>query len=313
MVMTLEDLRVFLVVSRQGSFSAAARELACSQPAVSHHVQRLEQELQIALFKREPRGVRLTDAGEVLRQSASQALGALGRSIERVSELKRGEAGQLVIATGGTTVKHFMMKSVARFRRKFGKVRIQFRAALSSAECIDMLKSEPVELAFVTMGPAVEGVRQQPVLEMDYVLLTSAGNPLAQRSKLTPRELGDIECIGLAERATSRSQLSKSLAKRGVALDTVMTVFDWDTAQVMVELGLGSAIIPSWHAHESTSQAADGKAAVIAVPIVGLPPVRVGWAHREDEALLAPAAAFITMLQEDLKKQSDIPGVRLLV
>ena len=305
--MTLDDLRVFLVVSRHGSFSAAARRLKCSQPAVSQHVQRLEGELEIALFHRRPKGVALTDAGELLHKAAAEALATLDRAIERVGSVRRAEVGSLVVATGGTTVKHFMMGAVARFRKAYPRVRIQFQAALSSADCIELLVRGPVDLAFITMGPAIDGIAQQPVLEMDYVLLTSADQPLAQRARVTVDELDGVDCIGLAERATSRNQLERSLGRRGVTLETSMTVFDWDTAKTLVELGLGSAIVPSWHAHESVA-----RASVRAVPITGLPPVRVGWALRKDEEPMPPARAFMELLGEELAKE-DVPGVRVLV
>lgn len=61
--MTLEDLRVFVAVCRAGSLSAVARELACTQSAVSQHVKRLEREAGVSLLERRPRGVVPTYAG----------------------------------------------------------------------------------------------------------------------------------------------------------------------------------------------------------------------------------------------------------
>src|SRR5262245_35505359 len=153
--MTLEDLRSLIAVHECKSFSAAARKLECSQPAVSQHVQRLESELGLSLFERSARGVRTTPAGEMLVRAASESLSTLDRALHRFAELRDGQAGALSVTTGGTTVKHFMRGAVKQFRKAFPRMKMQFRAAMSSAECIDMLFREPLDLAFVTIGDEI--------------------------------------------------------------------------------------------------------------------------------------------------------------
>jgi DNA-binding transcriptional LysR family regulator len=305
--MTLDDLRSLIAVHERKSFSAAARLLGCSQPAVSQQIQRLEAELGLQLFERQSRGVMPTPAGELLVRAAGESLSTLDHAMHHFAALRDGEAGSLVVTTGGTTVHHFMRGAVKALRRVLPYVKMQFRGAASSAECLDALFREPIDLAFVTIADELEGVRQHAVLELDYVLLTRRDQPLARRAKLRLAELHGLECIGLIEGRTSRSQLSSSLAREGVVLETAMTVYDWDTAIELVELGLGSTIVPSWHAH-----AACARAALVAVPIAGLDPIRVGWAMRESYELLEPARQFMRLLKADLRARPAQPGVRVL-
>jgi DNA-binding transcriptional LysR family regulator len=119
--------------------------------------------------------------------------------------------------------------------------------------------------------------------------------------------LHGLDCIGLIEGTTSRDQLTHSLRREGVAPEIAMTVYDWDTAIQLVELGLGSSIVPSWHAHASTE-----RAPVVAIPIAGLDPIRVGWAMRESYEPLRPAQEFVRLLRRDLAARPAQPGVRLL-
>jgi DNA-binding transcriptional LysR family regulator len=305
--MTLEDLRSLIAVHECKSFSAAARKLGCSQPAVSQHIQRLESELGQALFERQARVVTTTPLGAVLVRAASESLSTLDHAVHRFVALRDGEAGSLVMTTGGTTVKHFMRPAIKQFRRSLPRVKLQFHGAMSSAECIEMLFREPIDLAFVTIGAELDGVRQHPLLELDYVLLTARSQALAKHTTLKLSDLHGLPCIGLVEGRTSRSQLSASLSRQGVELDTTMTVCDWDTAIHLVELGLGSAIVPSWHAHASTS-----RASVVAIPIAGLAPIRVGWAMRESYELLKPAREFMRLLKRDLQARPEQSGVRVL-
>lgn len=305
--MTLDDLRSLIAVAACRSFSGAARQLGCSQPAVSQHIQRLERDLGLPLFERQARAVVPTAAGEQFIRAAAESLSTLDHAVHQLAALRAGEAGSLVITTGGTTVHHFMRGAVKQFRRAFPRVQIQFRGAMSSAECIEMLFHDPVDLAFVTIADEIDGVRQHPVLELDYVLLTSRDHPLAKRSRLRLQDLDGLSCIGLIEGRTSRSQLSRSLSRHGVTLETTMTVYDWDTAIHLVELGLGSTIVPSWHAHAATTCAP-----VAAVPITGLAPIRVGWAFRESYELRKPARELMRLLKEDLAARTPQPGARVL-
>jgi DNA-binding transcriptional LysR family regulator len=301
--MTLEELRSVVAVHECRSFSAAARRLGCSQPAVSQHIQRLETELRLTLFERQPRGIRTTSAGDLLVRAAKESLAILDHVGQRFSALRDGEDGMLTLTTGGTTVKHFMRGAVRQFRRALPAVKMQFRAAMSSAECIEMLFREPIDLAFVTIGDEVEGVRQQPVLELDYVWLTKREDPLAKRPSITLDELHGREYIGLVEGPRSRKQLMAALSRQDIQLDATMTVCDWDTAIHLVELGLGSSIVPSWFGHASSA---------IAIPIEGLDPIHVGWAVRSTHDLLKPAKTFMRLLHNDLAARAEQPGVRLL-
>lgn len=305
--MTIDDLRSLLAVHESKSFSAAARQLGCSQPAVSQAVQRLETELGMKLFERHTRGIRTTAAGSILVRAASESLSTLDHTLQRFAELRAGRSGSLVVTTGGTTVQHFMRGAIKQFRRAFPAIKLQFRSAASSAECIELLFREPIDLAFVTIGDAIEGIVHEPLLELDYVLLTQRDDPLAKRKSVRLEQLHGREHIGLVEATTSRSQLSAALARRGVALETSMTVGDWDTAIQLVELGLGSTIVPSWYA-----PAPGSRSATVAIPIAQLPPSRVGWAVRESHELLTPAREFMRLLQTDLHARAAREGVRLL-
>src|SRR6266568_5102544 len=70
-------LRVLAAVARHGSVTAAARALNYAQPSVSHHLARLEAETGSKLIQRAGRGIRLTDAGRLLAERASEILGRL--------------------------------------------------------------------------------------------------------------------------------------------------------------------------------------------------------------------------------------------
>lgn len=137
--MTLDDLRVFTAVCRTSSLSAAARDLSCTQSAVSQHVKRLERELGLSLLERHTRGVVPTPAGRVLYAAVTEGLGCIDHALRRLEEMARAEGGSVRVTTGATTVRHFMSAAVVDFRRRFPQASIEFQTETSSRGCFDAL------------------------------------------------------------------------------------------------------------------------------------------------------------------------------
>lgn len=305
--MTLEDLRVLVAVCRAGSVSAAAQVLRKSQPGVSQHLSRLERELGTPLVERRARGVVPTAAGAALYEAAELGLSELSAARARIEALRSGAAGSFALVTGGTTLKHFMQGALRRFRAELPHVPVRFHQGHSTSQCIDALRTQHIDLGFVTMQSRLARVEQRPLLRMRHALLVPAQHRLARKPKLVLAELDGVELISLATGSVTFELLRQDLSSRGVVPNTTMTVEDWDLAYVLVSLGLGCAIVPAFHAHEFVKQGA-----VAAVPIAGLPPVEFGWVARRFSSLSAPALVFMRLLEAELAAQKR-PGVRLLL
>ncbi|MFJ4981654.1 LysR family transcriptional regulator [Streptomyces coeruleorubidus] len=285
--MTLEDLRVFVAVCRAGSLSAVARELGCTQSAVSQHVKRLEREAGVSLLERRPRGVVPTHAGRVLCDAASDSIAGLDLALRRLGDLVNGDSGSVRVTTGGTTVRHFMSEAVVSFRQRYPKVSLEFRTETSSRSCFDALTAGNLDLAWVTIDGPVRGIEQRPVVALPWVLAVSADDPLADRRRVHPAELGDISLIRLPRNSTSGARLDAAFAELGVRTSSDTSVADWDTALLLAELGLGHAVVPVLPGWE-----VPGDGPLRLVPVPDLPPLPVGWAVRRWDALTPLARVF---------------------
>src|SRR5262245_31026997 len=246
--MTLDDLRVFAAACAAGSLSAVARDLGRSQPAVGQHIRRLERELGLALLERGRRGVGPTAAGRILLAATTDALGALDAGWRELGRLRDGARGSLRVATGGPTLRHFMTGPLARFRRRYPAVAFEYVSAASTRQCLDALRADDADLAFVTLG-GVDELEARPAIRTPWVLVLSADHP---RAAVPPAvdDLADVHPIGMPAGTTSRAQLESELAARGVRLRFSTTVDDWDTAVQLVELGVGESIVPALWVHD---------------------------------------------------------------
>ncbi|MBT2406083.1 MULTISPECIES: LysR family transcriptional regulator [unclassified Streptomyces] len=298
--MTLDDLRVFVAVCRAGSLSAVARDLGCTQPAVSQHIRRLEKETGADLLERHARGVVPTEAGRILQAAAADGIAGLDGALRRLGDLVRGDSGTVRVTTGATTVRHFMSEAVVTFRRRHPQVSLEFQTENSSRSCFDALAADDLDLAWITIGGPVRGIELRPVMELPWVLAVGADDPLAARPRIEPADLAGIRHVRLPERSASRAHLDSAFAELGIRIRSDTSVADWDTALLLAELGLGHAVVPAlpgWQVPGSGGP-------LRLLPIPALPPLTVGWAVRRWSALAPLARVFADEVARSCKQRA---------
>jgi DNA-binding transcriptional LysR family regulator len=288
---TLDDLRVFIAVYESGNLSAVARALSRTQSAVSQHIKRLERETGLALIERRPRGVTPTDAGRILYQAAVGGIGSLDAAVRRLGELRDGRAGTVSVTTGGVTVRHFMADAIVTFRRRHPDAALEFRSALSTRRCIELLHGGRADLAWITLGRPLPGVEQRPVVDLPWVLVVRVDDPLAARDSIGPADLAAIRYIAHPDNAASRHRLEEDFARLGAAPPAPVGMADWDTAILLVELGIGHAILPALPRLVIPSGSP-----LRTVPIPALTPLAVGWAVRQWNVLSPLATEFAELV-----------------
>ncbi|MFI1912261.1 LysR family transcriptional regulator [Nocardia sp. NPDC020380] len=303
--MTFDDLRVFLAVCQAGNLSAVARDLSCTQPAVSQHVKRLEQATGVRLLERRPDGVTPTPEGLLLYAAASDGISGLDLALRRLGEFARGEAGSVRLHTGATTIRHFMADAIIEFRGQFPRASLDFRTTVSSRQSFDAVLEGSVDLAWVTINGTVPGVELRPVVELPWVLAVRDDDPLAHRSAIGPEDLTGIRHIRLPEHAASRRHLDTALTRLGIHLTSETGVTDWNTAVLLAELGIGHAVVP---ALRYNSAATGGRLRYLALPFVS--PLPVGWAVRRWDALTPLARAFADLVEQQCRTSPPDAAIR---
>src|SRR5215218_8953764 len=128
-MLDVRRLQMLRAVSREGSLSAAARALGYTQPAVSHHISRLEDEMGTALLTRLGRGVRLTDAGVALAEHADAVLSRLDAAEEEVAAIAGLRAGRVRIAAFPSGCATLMPGALSRLRAAHPGVEVAFMEA----------------------------------------------------------------------------------------------------------------------------------------------------------------------------------------
>lgn len=195
--MTVRDLRqleCFIAVAEEGHIGRAADRLHMTQPPLTRRVQRLEAQLGVALFIREPTGMRLTSAGEVLLDEAHQVLEALDEGVERTRRVDAGEAGPLVVGSFGSPVFDLLPRLVRAFRREHPGVEVFFERVAKSDQA-QSIRRGAIHLGFGRhYRPEADITIRQIAMDPLSVAVPS-DHPFAERTELTVGDLSDQPVI----------------------------------------------------------------------------------------------------------------------
>jgi LysR family transcriptional regulator, transcriptional activator of the cysJI operon len=177
-------LRAFAAVARRHSFSAAARELRISQPAVSKHVADIEQRLGVRLVERRSRGGELTAAGAFLADYVLRAEALLAQAARSVTEFRQPPTGSLTIAASGVPATYLLPEVAVAFQRAYPTVRVSIVSA-TSAQMMDALRAHRAEFGVVGGFAAAPEIEAESLVEEEIVVV---GPPRYAGRRLSRRE-----------------------------------------------------------------------------------------------------------------------------
>ena len=148
--LSLDQMRSFAVLIRSGSFSAAARQLNLTQPAVSRQIHELEKRLGVRLVERTGRQVRATQAGEKLLDHIRRIDVAVDEAVAAVAPYQNDTAGRIVVGTGATACIHLLPPVFEMLRRQYPALQILVRTG-NTSEIVRQVEDNTIDIGFVTL------------------------------------------------------------------------------------------------------------------------------------------------------------------
>ena len=250
--MELAQLRSFIQIAESGSMTRAAESLCLTQPAVTQHIRALEQELGVRLFDRHPRGMRLTQAGTLLRSYAQRCLANLEDCRLAIAELQAGQSGELTIGAGVTTSIFVLPEWLRAFRARCPEIEVIIRTG-RSREILTLLKEGEIDLGIITTPREQPHLTLQRLFDEDIILLVPADHPFAGTTILAER-LVEIPLILFPHGNGFRSYLDRALAQTGMPLTIKMETDSVEAIKRFVEAGLGASFLPRSAVQEELSR-----------------------------------------------------------
>jgi aminoethylphosphonate catabolism LysR family transcriptional regulator len=239
--MNLAQLRAFDMVVRTGSFTAAARAMHVTQPAVTNHIRALEDYYGVSLFRRVGRGVEPNELGRSLAELSRQLFTLEEEATDLLQASKALRRGTLRIGADGP---YILIPLVAAFRQRFPGVRVGL--TIGNTQTVQQaLINERCDVTIQAQLEHDERLHARALGSYDVIVFVSTTHPFAtaKRSEIGMGDLDGAPVI-LRERGSStRRMFERATQQANVRPDYVIETTSRETVKEAVAAGLGIGVI----------------------------------------------------------------------
>ncbi len=231
--MNLAQIRAFAMVVDHGSFSAAARALGISQPAVTMQVQALEADLGVTLLDRGYRKVELTESGRALLPHARTVLRELDKVRDDLARIADTVTGRLALAASTTPGQYVLPRLLGTFLKENPEVGVSI-AVGDTAQVVGAVETGGADIGMT--GAVVKAARVdfEPLGTDDIVMICSPEHPFASANAVTLAEVVTEPFVMREAGSGTRQIAEEALREAGI---------DPGDLHVVTELGSGEAVL----------------------------------------------------------------------
>ena len=247
--MNFTQMMYALAAARQRSISKAAASLFISQPALSLQIKKLEEELGVPLFKREPQGVRLTTQGELFYQKAQVVEQAWYQLLNAMNETKRQVRKHLRIGIGTRVYTNNLFDPLVRFFDRHPEMDVTL-VTEASGDFVQGLESGALDLALDRMPVAGTYEKSAGLYVFELVkerqcVLTALEDPLSGRDAVDFSQLEGRTIITGLENSEEDKMMLHAFSSYGVPLSKIYRSDGIETIMMLVKKGKGITLGPS--------------------------------------------------------------------
>lgn len=238
----LGHLQTFVMVLKHGSFSAAARQLDITQPAVSLQIRQLEKRLGTSLIERVGRRAKPTAAGSELLVHAEPIQAVVAAAVDAVTRRATGALGRVRLGTGATACIFLLPRLLKELRHRFPLLEITVTTG-NTADIVKAIEDNVLDIGLVTLPAAGRAFHITPVLDDEFVVI--APRALKLPARVTAAVLATQPVLLFEPGGNTRKITDAWFAASGVTLKPVMSLGSVEAIKELVAAGLGCAILPA--------------------------------------------------------------------
>jgi len=301
LAMDRKQLRAFVAVAEQRSFSAGARVLGTVQSNVSAHVARLEKQLGVLLIDRSTN--ELTDEGRVVLERARRIEGEFEALDADVASLRDVVSGSVRLGAIGTTARWLVAPLLDAVTAQYPEIRVIVLDATTTS-LVPNLASGAVDLAIVNLPIEQTDLLVEPLFDEDRILIVPDGHPLADHDSVTLSELSRHELLLEARGTAFRDVLDQAAAAEGVVLHPKAELDGMRLLASLVFSGFGAGVVPA------SAIPPNVEATWRRIPVEGVPGRSVGLARRRRGLPTAAQRVVAEQIRRTIAEgATSVPGV----
>ncbi|MBB6013824.1 LysR family nitrogen assimilation transcriptional regulator [Aquamicrobium lusatiense] len=247
--MDIRQLRYFIAIVEQGSFSRAAQILHIAQPALSLHVRNIEADLGTQLLFRSPQGVVPTEAGEILLRNARIILDQLVVAEEEIRGHRNDPSGVVRLGLPGTVSEILSVPLITEARRRYPKIQLRIAEAMSGF-VLEWMRDARIDLAVIYRKVSDAGLATVELLEEELVFFAprrGLGEEIALPPSGKPLRLADVAGLPMilpGEDHGLRSLLDQHARAARVEMNVSIEVDSYSNIKELVAAGFGCSVLP---------------------------------------------------------------------
>jgi len=237
------QLRYFVAVVDEGSFSRAAAKVRVAQPSLSQQIRKLEAEVGQPLFDRLPRSVVLTEAGRCLIDYARQILASIGDARRCVDELKDKVAGGLAVGAIPTIAPYVLPELIGKFQKHYPEVTLEIVEDVTDG-ITRRVEAGELDVALASTCQQSPTLRRESMGNEPLLALVPKRHPLAKKTLVTLDDLKSQRFLLLHEMHCLSQQVNHLLAVRRLRPEIALAGSQLGTIANMVAAAIGVSIVP---------------------------------------------------------------------
>ena len=241
---TIRQLRVFVAVAQQGSFSQAGQSIGLSQSAVSHSIKELEAEMGIRLLDRTTREVMLTEAGQQLATRLERLLEELNTTLLDARSYGQQRSGTVRVAASQTISAHLMPQCLAASQQAYPEIKVMLRDR-PQQWVLQSVRNAEVDFGIVIDPLQSADLDCEAILEEPFLLLCRRDDALASAAEIHWEMLNGRPLVLQDYASGSRLLIDEALRSQQVQAEIVQEIGHPATLYPMVEAGIGISILPA--------------------------------------------------------------------
>jgi len=290
--MELSELRVFLKVATERSFSRAAMKLHRTQPAVSQAVRRLEESVGERLFDRATKDATLTDAGRLLRDYADRLLRLSEEAEAAVKDLRDLRRGRVLLGVNEASV-HVVLPLIQRFRESHPLVHVDVRR-IPARQLGAEVAQGTLDFGVLTFQPSEPRLAAFILGQDELVMLVHPSHPLAGAKDVTLAECGRQTLIAHNDPSHVRDRVLRLFEQHHIPANILVSLPSLEGIKRAVAMKLGVALLPRRCAESEISR---GELMALTMPEIRLRR-QVRLVYRKGGERSHASAAFLTLVEE---------------
>ncbi len=225
-------LQVFNTVAKRLNFTKAAEELFITQPAVTKHIQEIENHFKVKLFERNGTKIKLTPAGETLLQHTDQ-LFAVYRNLEfELNTFTQQRTGKLRIGASTTVAQYVLPPVLAAFHKKFNNIKVTL--TINNTEQIEQaLQNKNIDIGIIEGQSKNNLFKYTEFVKDELVLVANINHPLAKKDMIKPDELLKIPLLLREPGSGTLEVLAHALKPLGIKISQLQNEMELGSTESM--------------------------------------------------------------------------------